>query len=92
MFHVAIGGRINRLRTEEWMVNGVVTHGFLGKVVFKQSFMSVRRKFPTGGIENAKASGGSFTQSIYDVGEPLFSDLWLITGFSFCLSKISSPV
>ena len=35
---------------------------------------------------------GAFTQSIYDVGEPLFSDLWLITGFSFCLSKISSPV
>ena len=55
-----IGGRINRLRTEKWTVNGVVTHGFPCKVVFEQSFMSVRRKFPTGGTENAKASGGSF--------------------------------
>ena len=59
MFHVAIGGRISRLRTEEWPVNGLVTHGFPGKVVFEQSFMSVRRKFPTGGTENAKASDGS---------------------------------
>lgn len=60
MFHVAIGGRISRLRTEKWPVNGVLTHGFPGKVVFQQSFMSVRRKFPTGGTENAKASDGSF--------------------------------
>lgn len=52
----------------------------------------MRREFPTGGTESAKASGVSFYTSIYDVGEPLFSDFWLITGFGFCIFKISSPV
>lgn len=71
-------------------MNGVVKQGFPGKVPFEQRLFLGEQssKEQEQNVQRPKV-GEAFTQIIYNVGESLFSDVWIITGFDFNLSMIS---
>lgn len=66
----------------------MVKQGFPCKVAFGER-LHRKREFQRAGTESARVRMGAFTQNTYNVGESLFSDIWVITGFGFNLSMVS---
>lgn len=77
-FHRVIGRRWMEWSNKDSLVKWHLERDYIGKESSREQEQKVQR-----------LRMGAFTQNTYNVGESLFSDIWVITGFGFNLSMVS---